>query len=204
MPTTIRRRTMVLCSIRTCIGSGHSTSAAGSIMLRSSNSSRMGGSLRAMSASSIVVIALSFRVPRTRREEHLVNPGTKPSELAAPLIGICELVGIEFRPDLPRMRGQHQNARSNNDRLLDRVSDEEDGRTRSVPEFEQVVLHLPPGQGIESGEGLIHQQYLRFDGHRTCNGHPLLHAAGKRVRIGVGEFFKTDFGGEEPCPVERL
>ena len=32
--------------------------------------------------------------------------------------------------------------------------------TRPVPEFEQVVLHLPPGQGIESSKGLVHQQYL--------------------------------------------
>src|SRR5579863_2227448 len=105
----------------------------------------------------MIVIALSFRMPRARCEEHFVDPAAKASEFPAPLVCVCELVGIDLRTDLPRMWSQHQNARSDDDRLLDRVGDEEDGRTRLIPEFEQVVLHLPPSQGIECGEGLIHQ-----------------------------------------------
>src|SRR5271155_4246499 len=152
----------------------------------------------------MVVMPLSSRVPGARREQHLMNTAAKASELSASLIGIRELMGIKFRSDLPRMRGQHHDARSDNDRFLDRVGDEQDGRTRPVPEFEQIVLHLPPSQGIKSSEGFIHQQYLRLDRHCPRDRYPLLHAAGKSVWISVGEFFEADLGGKEPRSIERL
>jgi hypothetical protein len=152
----------------------------------------------------MVVTALSLRIPGAWREKHLVDPVAKASELPTSLIGICELMGIEFRSHLPGMRSQDQNARSNDNRLLDRVGDKEDGGTRPVPEFEQVVLHLSPRQGIESSERFIHQQYFWFDGHRAGNGYALFHPPGERVRIGVGEFFETNLRGEELCSLEGL
>jgi hypothetical protein len=92
----------------------------------------------------------ALRMPRTRREQHVMDPAAKASKLSAALVRVSEPVGIEFRSDLSGVRGQHQNARSDDDRLLDRVGDEEDGRTRSVPEFEQVAIASETAQSART------------------------------------------------------
>src|SRR5205823_15123277 len=52
--------------------------------------------------------------------------------------------------------------------------------------------HLPPGERIEGGEGLVHEQDVRLDRHGAGDGDPLLHAARELVRERVGELGETD------------
>ncbi|MNT87713.1 hypothetical protein D3C72_2281620 [compost metagenome] len=58
---------------------------------------------------------------------------------------------------------------------------------RLLPDLQQLILQQLPGLGIDSPEGLIHQQYLRIVCERAGNGHALLHAARQLIRIAVGE-----------------
>ena len=58
---------------------------------------------------------------------------------------------------------------------------------RVLPELQQLLLHLAPRQRVERGEGLVHQQDVGLHRHGARNGDALLHAAGQRVRIGIGE-----------------
>src|SRR5262245_44735892 len=128
MATTMSRRTTVLCRIRSCSGSGHSTSADGSITLLSSNSSRTGGSASGRPAvCSITGMSVSFRVPRTRREKHVVDASAEAPEIRAPQVGEGELMCVDLGADLSWMRRQHQDTGSHNHRLLDGVRDEQDG-----------------------------------------------------------------------------
>jgi hypothetical protein len=72
-------------------------------------------------------------MPGTWREQHVVDATAKVTEIPAPLICERKLMGIDLRPDLPRMRRQDQNAGANDDGLLDRMGDEEDGRPGAAP-----------------------------------------------------------------------
>ena len=51
----------------------------------------------------------------------------------------------------------------------------------------QLFLHLAPGQRVEGGERLVHQQHRGLHGQRAGDGDALLHAAGQHVRIDVFE-----------------
>src|SRR5690625_3776994 len=44
---------------------------------------------------------------------------------------------------------------------------------------------------IERREWFIHQQYFRVHDKRPCDGHTLLHSAGKFMRIGICEIYKV-------------
>ena len=52
---------------------------------------------------------------------------------------------------------------------------------------QQFVLHLAPRQRVERGEGFVHQQDVGLHRHAAGDRDALLHAAGQRVRIDVGE-----------------
>ena len=58
------------------------------------------------------------------------------------------------------------------------------------PHFREQPLHLVPGERIERGEGLVHQQHGRIVCERARDGDPLLHAAGQMMRVGLHELFE--------------
>jgi hypothetical protein len=60
------------------------------------------------------------------------------------------------------------------------------------PQRLQLFLHAPARERVERGEGLVHQQDVRLHGQRAGDRHARLHAAGQRVRIGVGEARQAD------------
>jgi hypothetical protein len=49
-------------------------------------------------------------MPRTRREEHVMDATAEASEFRASHVGEGELVRIDLGPDLSRMRRQHQDS----------------------------------------------------------------------------------------------
>ena len=79
--------------------------------------------------------------------------------------------------DPPGMRVHHDDAVRQQQRLLQVVRDEEDGRTilgpRGLPELEQLALQAQLGLRIEGGEGLVHQQDLARRRHRPSKRDPL-------------------------------
>ena len=97
------------------------------------------------------------------------------------------MMGVELRLHLPGMRREHQDAAADDARLLDGMGDEEHRETGVLPELQELLLHLAPGQRVERRERLVHQQDVRLHRHAAGDGHPLLHAAGEHVRIGVLE-----------------
>src|SRR5229473_7352473 len=51
-------------------------------------------------------------------------------------------VGVELGLDLAGMRRQHEDAVADDDRLLDRMGDEEHGEADILPKLQQLLLHL--------------------------------------------------------------
>ena len=84
--------------------------------------------------------------------------------------------------------GGHQNDPvSQEDRLLDAVGDVDHGLAGVLPQADQLSLEDGPGLGIQGAEGLIHEEDLRIVREGPGNAHPLLHAAGELVGIGIGK-----------------
>ncbi|CEI76372.1 Putative uncharacterized protein [Pseudomonas aeruginosa] len=103
-----------------------------------------------------------------------------------------ERVAVHFGPDPPRVRREQQDAVAHHQRLLDGVGDEQQGETHLFPQAQQFFLHLSPGQRVQRGERLVHQQDLRLHRQRPGDRHPRLHAPGQRVRVGLGEARQAD------------
>ena len=99
-----------------------------------------------------------------------------------------------------RMGGQHQDAVGEEDRFVQIVGDEDDRDVDLAPDFEEMRLHAAARLRVERAERLVHQENARLIGERAHDGDALLHAAGKLVRIGVGEFLEAD----ELQPLQRL
>ncbi|MNN74796.1 hypothetical protein D3C81_1910310 [compost metagenome] len=72
------------------------------------------------------------------------------------------------------------------------MRDEQQREAHLFPEQQQLFLHLASGQGIEGGEGFIHQQDFRLHRQRPGNGDPRFHAAGQGVRVGIGKRGEAD------------
>ena len=64
---------------------------------------------------------------------------------------------------------------------------EHDGLLQLRPDAEQLVLHRPAGERVESAERLVHQQHWRVERQRAGEGDPLPHASGEVLRIAVAE-----------------
>ena len=104
----------------------------------------------------------------------------------------------------PGMRRQHQNARADHDRLLDRMGDEQHGETQLIPQRQQFLLHGAPGQRVERGERLVHQQDVRLERHGARDGDAHLHAARQHVRIDVAELGELDLFDRRIGALDRL
>jgi len=85
------------------------------------------------------------------------------------------------------------------DRLVEIVGDEQDRDVHVFPDFQKIRLHLGTGLGVQGPEWLVHEEDPRAVRQRTGNRHPLLHAAGKLVRVGVFKFRQADQADPLPC-----
>ena len=93
--------------------------------------------------------------------------------------------------DAARPRRHHHHAVGQENRLLDRMRDEQHGQLRALPQVQQLVLQALARHRVERAERLVHQHHLRVVGQHAGDGDALLHAAGKLVRIGVGEVLQA-------------
>src|SRR5687768_2024110 len=80
------------------------------------------------------------------REEHAVDAVGQALPGGVRRVGP---VAVQLRPHLARVRGQQQDAVADAHRLRDRVRDEEHRELRSLPQLEQLVLHLAAGEGVQ-------------------------------------------------------
>lgn len=78
-------------------------------------------------------------------------------------------MAVYLGPNPPWVGRQQQNAIAHHQRLLNRVGDEQQGETHLFPQQQQLFLHLAPGQRVERGERLVHQQDLRLGGQGPSN-----------------------------------
>jgi len=92
--------------------------------------------------------------------------------------------------DRSRAVGHHDDAVGEIDRLLDPVRYEDDRLFLLGPDPEQLVLHVLPGERVESAEGLVHQHDRRVERRHPGDRHPLLHPAGEVLGEPVAEFEK--------------
>src|SRR3954465_12669924 len=129
------RRTKVMLETRSQAESGRMTAPIWPLSSwRFSNSGRTGGT-RGCCATGPWFIARSAMgdlrggalVLDALGEQHVVDAPGQLHELGALLLGVAELVRVELRLDPAGMRREHQDARADDDRLLDRVGDEQHG-----------------------------------------------------------------------------
>ena len=105
--------------------------------------------------------------------------------------GRARAIGSSAR-DAARTSRQHHHAVGQDHRLGDGVGDEDHRGAAALPEVEQQVAHVRPGDLVESGEGLVHQQDRCAERERPHEGDPLLHAARELARVGVEEAAQPD------------
>jgi NAD(P)-dependent dehydrogenase (short-subunit alcohol dehydrogenase family) len=85
---------------------------------------------------------------------------------------------VEGGPDAPWRRSDQPDAITEEDRLGDRMRDDEDGRFDLVPEMGDEPLHLVASRLVEGREWLVHQQDPRLDDEAAGDRDPLLLSAG--------------------------
>src|SRR5574340_525282 len=81
-------------------------------------------------------------------EQHVVDLGLERLHRVG---GAVARRAGQLRLHLAGMRRQQQDAAADLDRLGDGMGDEQHGEVRVVPQLQQLVLHLAPGQGVEGG-----------------------------------------------------
>ena len=64
-----------------------------------------------------------------------------------------------LRDEPARLGAHHGDAIAQQDRLVDVMGHEHDGLAVVAPEIEQLGLQGAPGQRVERGEGLVHEQH---------------------------------------------
>ena len=89
---------------------------------------------------------------------------------------------VEDGFDPTRPRAHDGDAIGQIHRLVDLMSDEQDGLARFRPNLEELRLHELARLGVEGGERLVHQQDDRIGCERAGEVDALLHAAGKLCR----------------------
>ncbi len=120
------------------------------------------------------------------------------------MIGEAEMAGIELGLHAAGMRREHQDAVADQQRLLDRVGDEDHREADVFPQRHQLLLHLAAGERVERRERLVHQQHRRLHGERARDRDALLHAAREHVRIDVLELAEIDLGDQRARVLVRL
>jgi hypothetical protein len=75
------------------------------------------------------------------------------------------------------------------------VGDVDRGGADLLQDGLQLGAHFQAEQGVEIGEGLVHQQDGGFDGERTGDGHALALMAGKLGGVAIKQRFDLHKGG---------
>ena len=73
--------------------------------------------------------------------------------------------------------GHHHDLVGQQHGLVHIVRDHDHGAVGASHDLQQLVLQLGTRQGVESAEGLVHEQHLGLHGQGAGNAHALLHAA---------------------------
>src|SRR5262245_2140239 len=111
---------------------------------------------------------------------------------------------LDDRTDSPRGGSENKDAVGEEQRLVDAMGDEHDGRAGSRPNLEEVLLQLLAGLRVEGAERLVHENQDRLAHQRPGDADPLLHAAGQLVREMLGECGKADELDEMPGKLAAL
>ena len=84
------------------------------------------------------------------------------------------------------------------------MGDEQHGRGGLIPDAQQQLLHVGARLGIQRAEGLVHQHRAGAQRKRSGDGHALLHASGKGVRVSLleaGQPRGLDQLAHDPAPL---
>ncbi|MNC27147.1 hypothetical protein D3C75_753100 [compost metagenome] len=73
----------------------------------------------------------------------------------------------------------HHHPVSQEDGFIQIMGHEQHGSFVALPDIQQHLLHMGPGEGIKRPEGLIQKQHLGVALQGSGNGHPLGHASGQ-------------------------
>ena len=87
--------------------------------------------------------------------------------------------------------GHHHDAVGQVDRLFNRVGDKQDGLAQFLPDAQQLVLQIAPGQRVQRAKRFVHQHDRRIQRQHAGNRHPLAHAAGEVFRVAVAKVFQV-------------
>ncbi len=71
------------------------------------------------------------------------------------------------------------------------MGDEDDGLLHLGLQFDEFMLHVPPDQGVEGAERLVHEQDVRVHRQGARQADALLHATGELRGIGLFPAFKA-------------
>src|SRR5215831_20883077 len=82
----------------------------------------------------------------------------------------------------PRPRRHDHDLVGVQDRLGDRVRDEQDGLAPRLPDPQELEAHLLARERVERAERLVHQEQAWVGQQSTANGHALLHPARELAR----------------------
>ena len=86
-----------------------------------------------------------------------------------------------FAVDAPRPRRHHDQPLAEQQRLLDRMGDQDDRLAGLLPELQDEALHLLPRQRVECAERLVHQDHVGVVGQAARQRDALLHPARQLV-----------------------
>src|ERR1700730_3942642 len=101
--------------------------------------------------------------PRSGSEQESMDTLGESAESPAVYFIETESACIEFGANSAGMRRQHEDARADQDRFLDRMRDEQDREAELLPQTQELLLHFPPRQRVERGKGIVHQKDRGFE-----------------------------------------
>src|SRR5712672_2681433 len=159
------RRTSVMLASRSIGPSGRAASpTAPSVSSVMTRSGRSGGRDRRAGGDSVASSAMGGLRSKVGLdlvgEQEIVDAAMQRLELGAPDRLEAEMMGVELGLDAAGMRREHQDAAADQQRLLDRMGDEDHREADLLPQSDQLLLHLAAGERVERRERLVHQQHL--------------------------------------------
>src|SRR5207249_5983040 len=106
-------------------------------------------------------------------------------ELDAIQVTWSRQLNYEFLLHSSRMRRKKQNPIAQTNRFADVMGDKDNGFASRFPNALEVAIKLLAGEGIEGGEGLIHQEHAGVRCEGAGQGDALFHSPGKLVDVGA-------------------
>ncbi len=89
--------------------------------------------------------------------------------------------------------GHEDHAVAEGDGFADVVGDEEDGGSDLLLETLEFEIEVFAGEGVEGGEGFVHEKHARLEDERAGKSDTLAHTAGELVDRPVFETAEADF-----------